>query len=146
VHLVGILGKAVGGALLRGILIGFCFWVLGEFLVNAQLIPSGSLALGIVGWAIAANIYLAPKAHDAFDRTALAGLPIKEQRSAILFQLFAAGAAALVIGLFFEALVYGLMEYFGVINPYFCILAFGISFGSFWAMYAVLASAPQPQT
>lgn len=138
--------KAVGSAWLRGLLAGFAFWVVGEFLVNIQLVPSGAFALGIVAWAVGANVLLAPRVRDAFDRTRLAGVPRREQRSAFVFQLFVAGAAALVLGLFFEALVYGLMELYEVVNPYFCILAFGLSFGSFWLAYAATSGEPEPQT
>jgi hypothetical protein len=39
------------------------------------------------------------------------------------------------------------MEYFEIVNPYFVILAFGISFVSFWVAYAMTAgSEPETQT
>ncbi len=135
--------RALLSALVRGLLAGVAFWVLGELLVNIQLMPSGAIPLGIVGWTIASNVMLAPSLRQIFERMPTAGMPRREQRSAFFFQLFAAGATALVLGLFFEALVFGLMDFFGVVNPYFCILAFGLSFGSFWVTYFVLAAEPE---
>jgi hypothetical protein len=138
--------KAVVGAALRGILAGFAFWVIGELLVNIGVMPSGALALAIVAWAVGANVLLASRIREVFERTRLAGVPWREQRSTYFFQLFVAGAAALVLGLFFEAVVYGLMEYYGVVNPYFVILAFGLSFGSFWLAYAATGGSTEPET
>jgi hypothetical protein len=139
--------KAIAAAWWRGLLAGFAFWVLGELLVNIGLVPSGAVPLGITGWAVAANVMLAPRIRELFERTRLAGVPRREQRSALVFEIMVAGAAALVLGLFFEAVIYGLMELYEVVNPYFVILAFGISFGSFWLAYAAIGSTePETQT
>lgn len=135
--------RALLGALVRGLLAGFVAWAAGEMVVNMQIMPSGAPALGLVGWMLAANVLLAASLRQIFDRMPVAGMPRNEQRSAFFFQMFAAGAAALVLGLFFEAIVFGLMTYFGVINPYFCILAFGLSFGSFWLTFLALSHQPE---
>ena len=139
--------KTGAAAIGRGVLAGFAFWIIGELLVNIGLMPSGAVALGITGWAVTANVLLAARVHEIFDRTRLTGVPRREQRSAFVFEMMVAGAAALIIGLFFEAIIYGLMEYYEVVNPYFVILAFGISFGSFWIAYAATGGGePETQT
>jgi hypothetical protein len=138
--------KAVVGSVARGLLAGVVFWVVGEFLVNIGAMPSGAFALSIVAWAIAANVLLAWRVHEVFDRAPLAGVPRQEQRSTYLFQWFVAGAAALVVGLFFEAIVFALMEFYNVVEPYYVILAFGLSFISFWAAYMLTAGGSEPET
>lgn len=134
--------RALFGSLARGLLAGIACWLVGELLINIHLMPSGAIELGIVGWTIASNVILAPRLHAIFDRMPTAGTPRREQRSAFFFQLFAAGAVALLLGLFFEALVFGLMQYFGVVSPYYCVLAFGLSFGTFWVMYLFTGMEP----
>lgn len=139
--------KGGAGAVLRGLLAGFVFWIVGQLLINIGAMPSGDIPLAIVAWMIGANVLLASRVREVFDRPQLPGVPRQEQRSEFVFQLLVAGAAALLLGLFFEAIVYGLMEFFGIANPYFCILAFGISFGSFWIAYvATGGSEPETQT
>jgi len=140
------MARALAGSWLRGFPAAVVFWLVGELMVNMEIMPSGSFALAILAWMVAANVLLAARVRQMLDRRHLAGVPRNEQLSTMTLQLFIAGAAALVLGLVFEAMVYGLMEYFGIVNPYFCIIAFGVSFISFWLAYAVSGNAPEPQT
>jgi hypothetical protein len=137
--------RAVAAAWVRGIVIGIIGYVLGLLLIGTELIPSGAEALALLGWMIGSSVMLAPRLRAVFDRMPTAGLPLRDHRTAFFFPLFIAGAAALLLGLFFEALVYSVMTWFGVINPYFCILAFGLSFGSFWFTYAAASNIREPQ-
>ena len=140
------MARALGGSFLRGLPPASRFWVVGILLENMQVMPSGAFVLAILAWAVAANLFLAAGVRQTLDRRSLAGVPKNEQRSTVVLQLCIAGAAALVLGLVFEAMVYGLMEYFDIVNPYYCIIAFSVSFVSFWIAYAISGEAPEPQT
>ncbi len=140
------MARALGASLVVGFPAAVAFWVFGILLENMQIMPSGAFALAILAWTVAANLLLAARMRQMLGRKHLAGVPRKEQRSTLVMHLFIAAAAALLLGLVFEAIVYGLMEYFGIVNPYLCIIAFGVSFISFWLAYAVAGEAPEPQT